>query len=73
MGKGCARAFDPDLDRKRNVIERYVGWLKGADPSPLGMKIDDSCRCYNLREFSILQKITRDCSALTPAGASSDP
>jgi transposase len=30
MGKGCARAFDPDLYRRRNVIERCVGWLKGC-------------------------------------------
>ncbi|KLK93345.1 hypothetical protein AA309_08310 [Microvirga vignae] len=30
MGKGCARAFDPDLYRRRNVVERCVGWLKGC-------------------------------------------
>ncbi|WP_262272203.1 IS5 family transposase [Microvirga yunnanensis] len=30
MGKGCARSFDPDLDRRRNAIERCVGWLKGG-------------------------------------------
>ena len=29
MGKGCARAFDPDLYRRRNISERCVGWLKG--------------------------------------------
>ncbi len=30
MGKGCPRAFDPDLYRRRNAIERCVGWLKGC-------------------------------------------
>lgn len=31
MGRhGCSRAFDPDLYRRRNVIERCVGWLKGC-------------------------------------------
>lgn len=30
MGKGCPRTFDPDLYRKRNAIERCVGWLKGC-------------------------------------------
>ena len=30
MGRGCARAFDPDLYRRRNAIERCVGWLKGC-------------------------------------------
>jgi transposase len=24
------RAFDPDLYRRRNVIERCVGWLRGC-------------------------------------------
>ena len=27
---GGVRAFDPDLYRRRNVIERCVGWLKGC-------------------------------------------
>jgi transposase len=30
MGMGCAQAFDLDLYRRRNVIERCVGWLKGC-------------------------------------------
>ena len=30
MGKGCPRRFDPDRYRRRNVIERCVGWLKGC-------------------------------------------
>lgn len=30
MGKGCPRTFDPDLHRRRNAIERCVGWLKGC-------------------------------------------
>ena len=30
MGKGCPRGFDPDLYRRRNAIERCVGWLKGC-------------------------------------------
>ena len=30
MGKGCSRTFDPDLYRRRNAIERCVGWLKGC-------------------------------------------
>lgn len=30
MGRGCPRAFDPDLYRRRNAIERCVGWLKGC-------------------------------------------
>jgi transposase len=30
MDKGCTRAFDPDLYRRRNAIERCVGWLKGC-------------------------------------------
>ena len=30
MGKGCPRGFDPDRYRKRNAIERCVGWLKGC-------------------------------------------
>jgi transposase len=30
MGKGCPRTFDPDLYRRRNAIERCVGWLKGC-------------------------------------------
>ena len=30
MGKGCPRTFDPELYRRRNVIERCVGWLKGC-------------------------------------------
>lgn len=30
MGKGCPRRFDPDLCRRRNAIERCVGWLKGG-------------------------------------------
>ncbi len=30
MGKGCPRTFDPDRHRKRNAIERCVGWLKGC-------------------------------------------
>jgi len=30
MGKGCPRGFDPDLHRRRNAIERCVGWLKGC-------------------------------------------
>jgi transposase len=29
-GKGFTRAFDPDLYRRRNVIERRVGWLAGC-------------------------------------------
>jgi len=30
MGKGCPRAFAPDLYRRRNAVERCVGWLKGC-------------------------------------------
>ena len=30
MGKGCPRSFDLDLYRRRNAIERCVGWLKGC-------------------------------------------
>ena len=30
MGKGCPRAFDPERYRRRNAIERCVGWLKGC-------------------------------------------
>ncbi len=30
MGKGCPRSFDPDLYRRRNAVERCVGWLKGC-------------------------------------------
>ena len=30
MGKGCSRAFDPERYRRRNAIERCVGWLKGC-------------------------------------------
>jgi transposase len=30
MGKGCPRAFDPELYRRRNAIERCLGWLKGC-------------------------------------------
>ena len=30
MGKGCPRAFDPERYRRRNVVERCVGWLKGC-------------------------------------------
>ena len=30
MGKGCPRSFDPGLYRRRNAIERCVGWLKGC-------------------------------------------
>ena len=30
MGKGCPRSFDPDRYRRRNAIERCVGWLKGC-------------------------------------------
>ena len=30
MGKSCPRTFDPDLYRRRNGIERCVGWLKGC-------------------------------------------
>ncbi len=30
MGKGCPRTFNPDLYRRRNAIERSVGWLKGC-------------------------------------------
>ena len=30
MGKGCPRTFNPDLYRRRNAIERCVGWLKGC-------------------------------------------
>jgi transposase len=30
MGKGCPRAFDPDLYRRRNAIGRCVGWLKSC-------------------------------------------
>ena len=30
MGQGCPRLFDPDLYRRRNAIERCVGWLKGC-------------------------------------------
>jgi len=30
MGQGCPRTFDPDLYRRRNAIERCVGWLKGC-------------------------------------------
>lgn len=30
MGKGCPCTFDPDLYRRRNAIERCVGWLKGC-------------------------------------------
>jgi transposase len=29
MGQGCPHTFDPGLYRKRNAIERCVGWLKG--------------------------------------------
>ena len=30
MGQGCPRLFDPDLYRRRNAIERCVGWRKGC-------------------------------------------
>ncbi len=30
MGKGCPRSFAPNLYRRRNAIERCVGWLKGC-------------------------------------------
>nr|WP_246205765.1 transposase [Microvirga arsenatis] len=30
MGRGCAQSFHTDLYRRRNVIERCVGWLKGC-------------------------------------------
>jgi transposase len=30
MSKGCPGAFDPDLHRGRNTIERCGGWLKGC-------------------------------------------
>jgi transposase len=30
MGQGCPRTFDTDLYRRRNAIERCVGWLKGC-------------------------------------------
>ena len=30
MGKGCPRTFDPERYRRRNAIERCVGWLKGC-------------------------------------------
>ena len=30
MGKGCSRACDPERYRRRNAIERCVGWLKGC-------------------------------------------
>lgn len=30
MGQGCPRSFDPSRYRRRNAIERCVGWLKGC-------------------------------------------
>ena len=30
MGKGCPRTVDPERSRRRNAIERCVGWLKGC-------------------------------------------
>jgi transposase len=30
MGKGCPRALDPEIYRRRNVIERCMGWLNGC-------------------------------------------
>ena len=30
MDQGCPRTFDPDLYRRRNTIERGVGWLKSC-------------------------------------------
>jgi transposase len=30
MGKGCPRALDPEIYRRRNVIERCMEWLNGC-------------------------------------------
>ena len=30
LGRGYAQSFNPELYRKRNVIKRCVGWLKGC-------------------------------------------
>jgi transposase len=30
MGKGCPRSFDPERYRRRNAVERCVGWPKGC-------------------------------------------